>query len=106
MPLDQTLIAIRAIHFAATITVAGVVFFIVFIADPAFRSPDIDAKALRVVRTRFTWIAWIGLLLAAQVAVAIENARLYESSRQWARQLESLKAQGSVRVMKPGEVQP
>ena len=32
----------------------------------------------------------IVLLLAAQVAVAIENARLYESSRQWARQLESL----------------
>ena len=29
-------------------------------------------------------------LLAAQVAVAIENARLYEASRQWARQLESL----------------
>jgi signal transduction histidine kinase len=29
-------------------------------------------------------------LLAAQAAVAIENARLYESSRQWARQLESL----------------
>jgi signal transduction histidine kinase len=32
----------------------------------------------------------IVLLLAAQAAVAIENARLYESSRQWARQLESL----------------
>jgi signal transduction histidine kinase len=29
-------------------------------------------------------------LLAAQAAVAIENARLYEASRQWARQLESL----------------
>jgi signal transduction histidine kinase len=29
-------------------------------------------------------------LLASQAAVAIENARLYESSRQWARQLESL----------------
>jgi signal transduction histidine kinase len=29
-------------------------------------------------------------LLAAQSAVAIENARLYESSRQWSRQLESL----------------
>jgi signal transduction histidine kinase len=29
-------------------------------------------------------------LLAAQAAVAIENARLYESSRQWSRQLESL----------------
>jgi signal transduction histidine kinase len=29
-------------------------------------------------------------LLASQAAVAIENARLYESSRSWARQLESL----------------
>jgi signal transduction histidine kinase len=29
-------------------------------------------------------------LLAAQAAVAIENARLYESSQQWSRQLESL----------------
>ena len=29
-------------------------------------------------------------LLAAQAAVAIENARLYESARQWSRQLESL----------------
>ncbi|MGH3013195.1 MAG: sensor histidine kinase [Gaiellaceae bacterium] len=30
------------------------------------------------------------MLLASQAAVAIENARLYESSRDWARQLESL----------------
>jgi signal transduction histidine kinase len=30
------------------------------------------------------------LVLAAQAAVAIENARLYESSREWLRQLESL----------------
>jgi signal transduction histidine kinase len=30
------------------------------------------------------------LVLAAQAAVAIENARLYEASRQWSRQLESL----------------
>src|SRR5262249_24851145 len=29
-------------------------------------------------------------LLAAQAAVAIENARLYESARQWSQQLESL----------------
>jgi signal transduction histidine kinase len=29
-------------------------------------------------------------ILAAQAAVAIENARLYEASRQWSRQLESL----------------
>jgi signal transduction histidine kinase len=30
------------------------------------------------------------MLLAAQAAVAIENARLYESARRWSRQLESL----------------
>ena len=29
-------------------------------------------------------------LLAAQAAVAIENARLYETSTRWLRQLESL----------------
>jgi len=32
----------------------------------------------------------VARLLAAQAAVAIENARLYESARQWSRQLESL----------------
>ena len=32
----------------------------------------------------------VATLLASQAAVAIENARLYESSREWARQLESL----------------
>jgi signal transduction histidine kinase len=32
----------------------------------------------------------VTMLLAAQAAVAIENARLYESSTQWLRQLESL----------------
>ena len=34
-------------------------------------------------------------LLAAQAAVAIENARLYESSTRWLRQLETLNEIGS-----------
>ena len=34
-------------------------------------------------------------LLAAQAAVAIENARLYESSTRWLRQLESLNEIGN-----------
>ena len=34
-------------------------------------------------------------LLAAQAAVAIENARLYEAARRWSRQLESLNEIGN-----------
>ena len=34
-------------------------------------------------------------LLAAQAAVAIENARLYESATSWSQQLESLNAQAA-----------
>jgi signal transduction histidine kinase len=37
-------------------------------------------------------------LLAAQAAVAVENARLYESATRWSRQLESLNAIGSALV--------
>ena len=34
-------------------------------------------------------------LLAAQAAVAIENARLYEASQRWSRQLEALNEVGN-----------
>src|SRR5919198_93189 len=37
-------------------------------------------------------------LLAAQAAVAVENARLYESSTAWSRQLESLNEIGNALV--------
>lgn len=42
-------------------------------------------------------------LLASQAAVAIENARLYESSREWARQLESL---NEIAAAMASEVEP
>jgi signal transduction histidine kinase len=42
-------------------------------------------------------------LLASQAAVAIENARLYESSRAWARQLESL---NEIAAAMASEVEP
>jgi len=38
--LDDPLIWVRAIHFAATLSVAGVVFFLFFIGEPAFRAAD------------------------------------------------------------------
>ncbi len=61
--MDDPLIYVRAIHFGATIMVAGVAFFIVFIAEPAFRKTGASAGLPAIVRQRLAWIAWIALLL-------------------------------------------
>jgi copper resistance protein D len=54
---------VRAVHFAATLSVAGVAFFHIFIARPVFRcAASAELRAL-VVR-RLAWITWIGLALA------------------------------------------
>jgi copper resistance protein D len=60
--LDDPLIYVRAIHFAATMSVTGVVFFIVFVADPAFRQADTNMRVSAAVWAKFQWIAWLGLL--------------------------------------------
>jgi copper resistance protein D len=59
--LDDPLYVARFLHFAATLLVAGDVFFVVFVAAPAWR----DAKdAGAAVRARLAWIAWFGWGLA------------------------------------------
>ena len=62
--LNDPLIYVRALHFAATIAATGVVWFIAFIGEPAFRDAKQDAGVTKLVRNRFAWIAWIGLLAA------------------------------------------
>lgn len=65
--MDDPFIWVRAIHFAATIVVAGAVWFAVFIAKPAFRQAgDADelgavAKMSVTVRVRLSWLAWLSL---------------------------------------------
>ena len=54
----------RAVHFAAAISAAGVVFFAVFIAEPAFRKAPNGARMIASLRSRLAWIAWISLALA------------------------------------------
>jgi copper resistance protein D len=61
--VDDPLVYVRALHFAATLTVAGVAFFIVFIAAPASRKADAEATLVGVIRHRFAWLAWISLSL-------------------------------------------
>jgi putative copper export protein/mono/diheme cytochrome c family protein len=54
---------VRAIHFAATIQVAGVAFFVVLVAEPALRGAASGGDRAVAVRRRLLWIAWVGLAL-------------------------------------------
>jgi putative copper resistance protein D len=64
------LIWMRAIHFAATITVGGAIFFGMLIAEPVFRVADHDRDVAVLVRSRLASITWIGLLAAVTSGAA------------------------------------
>ena len=61
--LADPLLYARAVHFAATMLVAGVVLFVVFVAEPAWRGSG-DGAVAGNVRRRLAVIAWIGFALA------------------------------------------
>jgi copper resistance protein D len=77
----EALIYARAIHFAATLTVAGVAFFCVLIAEPAFR-PAQSSVASAMVRMRLGVIAWIAfaLSLVSGAAWLVVNTRAMSGS--------------------------
>src|SRR5256885_5834572 len=58
------LIWMRAIHFAATISVVGSIFFVDFVAEPAFRKANNEGFLAGLVRSRITWIMFVSLLAA------------------------------------------
>jgi putative copper resistance protein D len=58
--LDDPLIWVRAIHFGATMMVTGSVFFLAFIAEPAFRGAG-DVPVAARIRARLAAMAWISL---------------------------------------------
>ena len=61
--MDDPLIFVRAVHFAATLSAAGAAFFNVFIAQPALRPSAGRAELRAAIGGRLAWIAWIGLVL-------------------------------------------
>jgi putative copper resistance protein D len=67
--LNDPLISIRAIHFVATLSVAGVVFFVALIAEPALRRSVAEAQIVSALRARLAWIAWASLVIALLSAV-------------------------------------
>jgi copper resistance protein D len=66
--LDDPLIWVRAVHFAATISVCGVVIFHAFVGAPAFRAAS-NEPMTRAVRRGLARIAWASLVL-----VVLSNA--------------------------------
>ncbi len=59
--MNSLLYDARAVHFAATLAVAGIVFFLVFIAEPALRKAPDAGRLAANLRSRLGLIAWISL---------------------------------------------
>jgi putative copper resistance protein D len=62
--LFDPLIWVRLIHFAASITVTGAVFFLGLVAEPAFREAKAAGSIVADTRRRLAAINWIGLAAA------------------------------------------
>jgi putative copper resistance protein D len=62
--LNDPMIYVRAVHFAATMMAAGVAIFMVFIAEPAFCKAGPPTRGFVTLRARFVWIAWTSLAIA------------------------------------------
>jgi putative copper resistance protein D len=61
--LSDPLIWVRAIHFTATVMVAGDVFFLTLVAEPAFRRAHDNGRVPTFVRSQLARIAWISLVI-------------------------------------------
>ena len=68
--LADLLLYARAIHFAATMLVAGVVLFVVFVTAPAWRGAAGNGAVAIKVQAQLAVIAWISLALAAIAGAA------------------------------------
>jgi putative copper resistance protein D len=61
--LSELLIALRAVHFASSLLLAGTLVFGVHVAGPALRRAPATPQ-LRTWRKQMGWLAWIGLATA------------------------------------------
>lgn len=60
--MNDPFIWVRAVHFAATMLVSGIVLFSLFVSEPAFRKARGDGAIAALVRFRLARLAWIGLV--------------------------------------------
>jgi putative copper resistance protein D len=59
--IDAPMVAVRAVHFAATATTAGVLLFRAVVADPALQAAE---QIERVIDARIRALAWAGFAIA------------------------------------------
>jgi putative copper resistance protein D len=74
--VSDSLIVIRAIHFAATALTTGTLMFQAVVADPALRSAEAVAT---VMRTQIRGVAWVGLaitVVSGAIWVLLEAAAM------------------------------
>ena len=64
--IDGPLVVTRAIHFAASAAVAGILTFRVVVAQPALRS---SAEGYAMVQARLVGLAWAGLAVAVATGI-------------------------------------
>ncbi len=57
--LNDPLIWMRALHFAATASLAGALLFKTLISDPAVRTAQGDGYMAAIIRRRLAWIVWL-----------------------------------------------
>jgi len=78
--VNDPLILVRVVHFAATLTLAGALIFATAIAGPVLRRAD--DKAACVIRLRLLCIVWLGFglaLLSALVWLTLVAAQTGEA---------------------------
>jgi copper resistance protein D len=81
--LDEPLIWVRALHFAATMSVTGAVIFQAFVAEPAFHKDSRHEEVSTFVRSKVAWLTWFCLavaLLSGAAWLFLQAAQIGEMS--------------------------
>jgi copper resistance protein D len=68
--LSDPLVWVRFLHFAATVSLSGLVIFHTFVGAPALSVPGADAATVRRIADRLARLAWASWALAALSLVA------------------------------------
>ena len=81
--MNDALIWLRALHFTATISVAGALLFQALIGEPSLRAAPGNGHMPVIVRNRLAWIVWVSfafILLTATGWLIVQAARMTDLS--------------------------
>jgi putative copper resistance protein D len=74
--VNDSLIVIRAIHFAATALTTGTLVFRAVVADPALRSAEAEATVMRAQIRRVAWVGLAITVVSGAIWVLLEAAAM------------------------------